>query len=55
VWLRRSDVFSSLADVWKMPDLWSRIFFTLALLAVYRLGIFIPAPGVDRAALSEFF
>jgi preprotein translocase subunit SecY len=48
-------VFSSLADVWKMPDLRSRIFFTLALLAVYRLGIFIPAPGVDRAALSEFF
>ena len=48
-------MFSSLADVWKMPDLRSRIFFTLALLAVYRLGIFIPAPGVDRAALSEFF
>jgi preprotein translocase subunit SecY len=48
-------VFSSLADVWKMPDLRNRIFFTLALLAVYRLGIFIPAPGVDRAALSEFF
>jgi preprotein translocase subunit SecY len=38
-----------------MPDLRNRILFTLALLAVYRLGIFIPFPGVDRLAMADFF
>jgi preprotein translocase subunit SecY len=41
--------------VLKIPDLRSRIFFTLAMLGIYRLGIFIPAPGVNRNALGEFF
>jgi preprotein translocase subunit SecY len=48
-------VFDAIANVLKIPDLRNRILFTLAMLAVYRLGIFIPAPGVDRIALSEFF
>jgi preprotein translocase subunit SecY len=38
-----------------MQDLRNRILLTLALLAVYRLGIFIPSPGVDRVALADFF
>jgi preprotein translocase subunit SecY len=38
-----------------MQDLRNRILLTLALLAVYRLGIFIPSPGVDRIALADFF
>jgi preprotein translocase subunit SecY len=38
-----------------MQDLRNRILFTLALLAVYRLGIYIPSPGVDRGAMAEFF
>ncbi|MFZ5478701.1 MAG: preprotein translocase subunit SecY [Myxococcota bacterium] len=37
-----------------MPDLRSRILFTLGMLAVFRLGVHIPAPGVDRQALSDF-
>jgi preprotein translocase subunit SecY len=43
------------ANIMKIPDLRNRILFTLAMLAVWRLGIFIPAPGVDRIALGEFF
>ena len=46
---------NALADIWKVPDLRNRILFTLAMLAIYRLGIFIPAPGVDRDALTSFF
>lgn len=48
-------MFETVANVLKIPDLRGRILFTLAMLAVYRLGIFIPAPGVDRVALGEFF
>jgi preprotein translocase subunit SecY len=48
-------VFESLAHIFRMQDLRNRILFTLALLAVYRLGIFIPSPGVDRLAMADFF
>ncbi|MCB9793315.1 MAG: preprotein translocase subunit SecY [Alphaproteobacteria bacterium] len=44
-----------LADIAKIPDLRNRILFTLAMLAVYRLGVFVPSPGVDRTALAKFF
>ncbi|MEC7986388.1 MAG: preprotein translocase subunit SecY [Myxococcota bacterium] len=48
-------MFSSISAVFKLPSLRNRILFTLAMLAIYRLGIFIPSPGIDRDALSEFF
>jgi len=38
----------------KATDLRKRILFTLGLLIVYRLGTFIPVPGIDGAALREF-
>ncbi len=38
----------------KATDLRNRILFTLGLLVVYRLGTFIPVPGIDGAALREF-
>ncbi|MBJ6372972.1 preprotein translocase subunit SecY [Sedimentitalea arenosa] len=38
----------------KATDLRNRILFTLGLLIVYRLGTFIPVPGIDGAALREF-
>jgi len=40
--------------IWQMPDLRSRVLFTLGMLAVFRLGVHIPAPGVDRVALADF-
>ncbi len=38
----------------KATDLRARIFFTVGLLIVYRLGTYIPVPGIDGAALREF-
>ncbi|PRD40239.1 UNVERIFIED_CONTAM: secY [Trichonephila clavipes] len=38
----------------KATDLRQRIFFTIGLLIVYRLGTYIPVPGIDGAALREF-
>lgn len=38
----------------KATDLRQRIFFTLGLLMVYRLGTYIPVPGIDGTALREF-
>jgi preprotein translocase subunit SecY len=39
----------------KIPELKRRILFTLAMLAVYRVGCHIPTPGIDGAALAAFF
>ena len=38
----------------KATELRSRILFTLGLLIVYRLGTFIPVPGIDGVALRDF-
>ncbi len=43
-----------LGEIWAMEELRKRILFTLGMLAVFRLGIFIPAPGIDREALGLF-
>ena len=45
---------SSFQNVFKIAELKSRLLFTLALLAVYRVGAHIPTPGIDGTALSEF-
>ncbi|MCK5807783.1 preprotein translocase subunit SecY [bacterium] len=42
-----------LRDIFKIPDLRERIIFTLFMLAIYRLGIFVTAPGVDRAIMGK--
>jgi preprotein translocase subunit SecY len=38
----------------KATELRSRIFFTIGLLIIYRLGTYIPVPGIDAGALREF-
>ncbi len=43
------------ANIAKIPELKRRILFTLLMLAVYRVGCFIPTPGVDAEALMSFF
>jgi preprotein translocase subunit SecY len=45
----------AIANIFRVPDLRKRLFFALALLAVYRLGGHIPTPGVDANKLSDFF
>ncbi|MEM1023453.1 MAG: preprotein translocase subunit SecY [Myxococcota bacterium] len=44
---------TSFANIGKVPELRQRVLFTLAMLAVYRLGIFISVPGVDRAVVQQ--
>ncbi len=39
----------------RIPELRRRILFTLAMLAVYRIGVAIPTPGIDRDGLAAFF
>ncbi|EPX86895.1 preprotein translocase subunit SecY [Salipiger mucosus] len=45
---------TSWAALGKATDLRNRILFTLGLLLVYRLGTYIPVPGIDGAALRDF-
>jgi preprotein translocase subunit SecY len=45
---------TSWAALGKATDLRNRILFTIMLLIVYRLGTWIPVPGIDGAALREF-
>ncbi len=42
-------------NVFRIPDLRRRILFTLAILAVFRLGGHIPTPGIDTEALQQLF
>ena len=44
-----------LGDIWKVPELRKRIFFTIAMLAVYRLGVFVSTPGINVARLRQMF
>ena len=39
----------------KAKDLQSRILFAIGLLIVYRIGTYIPVPGIDAARLQQFF
>ncbi|MFQ5777034.1 MAG: preprotein translocase subunit SecY [Terriglobia bacterium] len=45
----------SIRNIFRIPDLRKRVLFTLALLAVYRLGAFIPTPGINTEALAQLF
>jgi preprotein translocase subunit SecY len=48
-------VLSWLANAWRVPELRKRLLFTAAILAAYRLGSWLPAPGVDSAQITNFF
>ena len=50
-----ANVFNTFANCFKIPELKSRILFTLALLGMCRLVAMIPVPGLDGGALSEYF
>jgi preprotein translocase subunit SecY len=47
--------FEALGNVFRIPDLRRRVLFTLALLAVYRVGAYIPTPGIDTDKFEAFF
>lgn len=48
-------MLEGLSGVSKIPELQRRILYTFLLLAVYRIGVYIPTPGIDNAALLAFF
>src|SRR6202140_2434751 len=47
--------FEAFSHMFRIPDLRKRILFTLAMLAVYRLGAFIPTPGINTELLAQLF
>ncbi len=47
-------MLSAFINIFKIPDLKKKLLFTLGLVAVYRVGTYIPTPGVDGYALSQF-
>lgn len=46
---------STLQNILAIPELRRRILFTLAMLAVYRVGCHVPTPGIDAHVLAKFF
>jgi len=42
-------------NIFKIPELRRRVFFTLAMLIIIRIGAYIPVPGVDAVALEKLF
>jgi preprotein translocase subunit SecY len=48
-------LFQGFQNIPKIPELKKRIFITLLLLAVYRIGVHVPTPGIDANALAAFF
>src|SRR5215208_3319831 len=48
-------VFSWLTNAWRVPELRRRVIFTGVILGLYRLGSWIPAPGIDSESISNFF
>ena len=48
-------MLGTFANLFKIPDLKRKILITAGLIAVYRVGAFIPTPGIDGAKLAMFF
>ncbi len=48
-------MFEAFQNIFKIPELKKRVLFSLSMLLVYRIGCFIPTPGIDAVALSHFF
>ena len=46
---------AALGDITRFAELRQRLFFLVGALIVYRIGTFIPVPGIDSAALAQFF
>ncbi len=47
------EMFETLRNAWKIPDLRKRILFTVVMLIVFRIGSYIPNPGLDAKVFSD--
>lgn len=48
-------MLQSLLNAWRLPDLRKKLLFTALVIAIYRLGCFIPVPGVSVDAIKDMF
>ncbi|HEU0305187.1 MAG TPA: preprotein translocase subunit SecY, partial [Gaiellaceae bacterium] len=48
-------MFSWLSNAWRVPELRRRVLFTAMILAIYRLGSWLPAPGVNSETIDNYF
>ena len=48
-------MLKTVAQAWKVPEIRSKMIFTLFMLVIYRIGSCIPIPNINRAVLAELF
>ncbi|MBN1688888.1 MAG: preprotein translocase subunit SecY [Candidatus Omnitrophica bacterium] len=48
-------MFQAFGNIFKVPELRSKVLFTLLIIFIYRVGAYIPTPGIDGMALARFF
>lgn len=48
-------MFQALFNIFKIADLRKKVLFTLGFIVIYRIGAYIPTPGIDSANLAKFF
>lgn len=48
-------MLAAFLNIFKVPDLRNKVLFTLGMLAVYRVGFYVPIPGVDQSRLEKYF
>ncbi len=47
-------MLQAIFNIFRIPDLRSRVLFSLGMLVIYRIGFWIPLPGVDQTAMQKF-
>ena len=53
--MAQSNPASTLANIYRTPELWEKITFTFLCLVIYRVGSHVTAPGVDVVAMMDYF
>lgn len=53
--MAQSNPASTLANIYRTPELWDKIMFTFLCLVIYRVGSHVTAPGVDVVAMMDYF
>ena len=48
-------LLNALINAWSIPELRKKLLFTLAMIAIYEAGLFLPVPGVNGAELGRIF
>jgi preprotein translocase subunit SecY len=48
-------MLSAFINVFRIPDLRKKVLFTLLMLSVYRVGYYVPLPGIDQSALTDYW